>query len=92
MSVQRGMLYAVFGFSEHGQGVHGETMSTDHGVVVGITNGLPNRTTNRGATVVHGFSRSGEGVHGESNSDTLAAVTGMNVDPDGRRVGPDGEA
>jgi hypothetical protein len=70
----------VFGKSQNGEGVHGETASGGFAAVAGINTGPAGAGNPSG---VFGKSQNGEGVHGETASALAAAVVGINLNPDG---------
>ena len=80
----RGSGKGVWGHSEKGEGVHGETNSDTFAAVTAVQ---LNKTTTNNVVGVWGHSEKGEGVHGETNSDTFAAVTGIQLNPNTNAAG-----
>jgi hypothetical protein len=74
----------VWGHSEKGEGVHGETKSDTFAAVTGWH---LNTTSTNNVAGVWGHSEKGEGVHGETKSDTFAAVTGIQLNPNTNAAG-----
>lgn len=92
-TASNGLSAGVFGRSQAGEGVHGETNSTQFAGVTGIA---ANPDTDRPAVFgsnegkgagLWGISKNGEGVHGETNSPNFAAVAGVQQNPDGTGAG-----
>ena len=87
--IAKGQGHGVFGGSATGEGVHGETNSTQYAAVAGINLNL-NRTgagvygqsLAKGPAVI-GHSDDGEGVHGETYSSQFAAVAGIQLNTSG---------
>jgi hypothetical protein len=74
----------IWGVSQQGEGVHGETRSDRFAAVAGIQ---LNNTTNNNAVGMFGASQRGEGVHGETRSDRFAAVAGLQLNPNSFAAG-----
>jgi hypothetical protein len=89
---------AVFGVSQNGEGLHGETNSLG---VAGIA-GFSLNTSGTGAAVygesrnqgpgVFGVSQNGEGLHGETNSLGVAGIAGFSLNTSGTGAAVYGES
>ena len=87
--IAKGQGHGVFGGSATGEGVHGETNSTQYAAVAGINlnlsgagAGVYGQSLAKGPAVI-GHSDDGEGVHGETYSSQFAAVAGIQLNTSG---------
>jgi hypothetical protein len=93
-----GLGVGIFGTSQAGEGVHGQTNSTQFAAVAGIALNPESSVTavygeHKGkGPGVFGKSQDWEGVHGETQSTVAAGVAGIQLNPNGTGAGVYGES
>ena len=81
----------VHGTSKIGEGVRGETWSTNFAAVAGLSHSRRGHRDGGFSSGVWGSSQAGEGVHGETSSAVFAAVAGIQLNPRSTGAGIYGE-